>query len=91
MEEEKQIIDAAKALGLGELVPEVYRDMLQPAARQIGDGLATIANAVRISLAPLEAGIWGYGQIKEWLSIRYELPVFSLTGKQKESKHHRYR
>lgn len=70
MEEEKQIIDAAKALGLGELVPEVYHDMLQPAARQIGDGLATIAKAVRISLAPLEAGIWGYEQIKEWLSIR---------------------
>ena len=70
MEEEKQIIDAAKALGLGELVPEVYRDMLQPAARQIGEGLTTIAKAVRLSLAPLEAGIWGYEQIKEWLSIR---------------------
>lgn len=56
MEEEKQIIDAAKALGLGELVPEVYRDMLQPAARQIGDGLATIAKAVRISLAHLKPG-----------------------------------
>lgn len=70
MEEDKQIIDAAKALGLGELVPEVYRDMLQPAARQIGDGLATIAKAVKISLAPLEAGIWGYEQIREWLSIR---------------------
>jgi hypothetical protein len=70
MNEEKQIIDAVKALGLGELVPEVYRDMLQPAARQVGDGLATIAKAVKISLAPLEAGIWGYEQIKEWLSIR---------------------
>ncbi|MBI5844459.1 MAG: DUF4393 domain-containing protein [Deltaproteobacteria bacterium] len=70
MEEDKQIIDAVKALGLGEVVPEVYRDMLQPAARQIGDGLATIAKAVKISLAPLEAGIWGYEQIKEWLSIR---------------------
>ena len=70
MEEEKQIIDAAKALGLGELVSEVYIDMLQPAARQIGDGLATIAKAVRISLAPLEAGVWGYEQIKEWLSLR---------------------
>jgi len=70
MEEEKHIIDAAKELGLAELVPEVYRDMLQPAARQVGNGLATIAKAVRISLAPLEAGIWGYGQIKEWLSIR---------------------
>jgi len=70
MEEEKHIIDAAKALGFSELVPEVYRDMLQPAARQIGDGLATIAKGVRISLAPLEASIWGYEQIKEWLSIR---------------------
>jgi len=70
MEEDKQIIEAAKALGLGELAPEVYRDMLQPAALQVGDGLATIAKAVKISLAPLEAGIWGYEQIKEWLSIR---------------------
>lgn len=70
MEEEKYIIEAAKALGLSELVPEVYRDMLQPAALQVGDGLATIAKAVKISLAPLEAGIWGYERIKEWLSIR---------------------
>ncbi len=70
MEEEKQIIEVAKVLGLGELAPEIYHDMLQPAAHQIGDGLATIAKAVRISLAPLEAGIWGYEQIKEWLSVR---------------------
>jgi hypothetical protein len=70
MDEDKQIIDAAKALGLSELAPEVYRDMLQPAARQAGDGLATIAKAVKISLAPLEVAIWGYEQIKAWLSIR---------------------
>ena len=70
MDEEKQIIEAAKALGLGELVPEIYHDMLQPAVRHIGDGLATIAKAVMISLAPIEAGVWGYEQIKEWLSIR---------------------
>ena len=47
-EEDKQIIEAAKALGLNEVVPEVYRDMLQPAARQVGDGLATIAKAVKV-------------------------------------------
>jgi hypothetical protein len=70
MEEDKQIIDAARALGLSELVPEIYRDMLQPAARKVGDGLVTVAKAVMISLAPLEAGIWGYEQIKDWLSIR---------------------
>ena len=92
MEEDKQIIDAAKALGLNELVPEVYRDMLQPAARKVGDGLATIAKAVMISLAPLEAGIWGYEQIKEWLStrvtriladrkvIKIEKPPLSIAG-----------
>jgi len=57
MEEEKQIIEIAKALGLGELAPEIYHDMLQPATHQIGDGLATIAKTVKISLAPLEAGI----------------------------------
>lgn len=70
MDEEKQIIEAAKALGLSELVPEIYHDMLQPAVLHIGDGLATIAKAVKISLAPLEAGVWGYEQIKEWLSVR---------------------
>lgn len=70
MDEDKQIIDAAKALGFTDLVPELYRDMLQPAARQLGDGLSIIAKAVKVSLAPLEAGIWGYEQIKEWLSIR---------------------
>lgn len=70
MDEEKQIIEAAKALGLGELVPEIYHDMLQPAVRQIGEGLSTIAKAVKIALAPVEAGVWGYEQIREWLSVR---------------------
>ena len=70
MDEEKQIIDAAKALGINKLLPEIYHDMLQPAAREVGDGLATIAKTVKMALAPLEAGIWGYEQIKDWLSVR---------------------
>ena len=45
MEEDKQIIDAAKALGLSELVPEVYRDMLQSAVQQVGDGLTMIMSS----------------------------------------------
>jgi hypothetical protein len=69
MDEEK-IIDAAKALGLDKVAPEVYQDMLKPAAQELGDSLATIAKAVKISLAPLEVGIWGYEQIKEWLLLR---------------------
>ena len=47
MDDEKQIIEAAKALGLGELVPEIYHDMLQPAVRHIGESLATVAKAVK--------------------------------------------
>jgi len=70
MNEDDQIAEAAKALGLGELLPEVYRDMLQPAARKLGEGLATVAEAVKIALAPLDAGIWGYEQIRQWLSLR---------------------
>lgn len=81
-EEDEHIIEAVKALGLNEVIPEVYRDMLQPAARQVGDGLATIAKAVKVSLAPLEVGIWGYEQIKEWLSMR----VTSILAERKITK-----
>ncbi|MDA3837675.1 MAG: DUF4393 domain-containing protein [Candidatus Delongbacteria bacterium] len=70
LSEDEQIIVAVKALGLSEIVPEVYHDMLQPAVRQVGNGLLTVAKAVCLSLAPLELSVWGYGQIKEWLSIR---------------------
>ena len=70
MNEDKQILEAAKALGIGELLPVVYRDMLQPAARELGDGLATVAKSVKIALAPLKAGVWGYEQIEDWLSVR---------------------
>jgi hypothetical protein len=70
MNETEQMAEAARALGLSELVPEVYRDMLQPAARKLGEGLATVAEAVSISLAPLEASVWAYKEIKQWLSLR---------------------
>lgn len=70
MDEPEHMAEAARALGLGALVPEVYRDTLQPAARKLGEGLATVAEAVNISLAPLEASIWGYKKIKQWLSLR---------------------
>ena len=70
MQDDKQIIEAAKALGITELAPEIYKDMLQPAVREMGNSLATVAKAVNIALSPLEAGVWGYDKIKEWLSIR---------------------
>lgn len=70
MLDDKTLSETAKALGLGSLLPAVYNDLLSPAAKELGEGLATIAKAVKISLAPLEATVWGYGRIREWLSIR---------------------
>ena len=70
MNEEKQMADVAKALGLSEVVPEIYRDMLQPAAKKLGSGLTTVAEAVCIALAPLEASTWAYKEIKEWIALR---------------------
>ena len=70
MPEEKAVLEAAKALGIKALLPAVYDDLLSPAARELGDGLATIAKAVKISLAPIEAAVWGYERIREWLSVR---------------------
>jgi len=70
MLEDKTLSETAKALGLGSLLPTVYGDLLSPAAKELGEGLATIARAVKISLAPIEAAVWGYERIREWLSIR---------------------
>ena len=70
MAEEKALSETARALGLGSLLPAVYGDLLSPAARELGEGLATIAKAVKISLAPVAATVWGYERIQEWLSIR---------------------
>lgn len=70
MSEKDALSETARALGIGPVLPAIYDDLLSPAARELGDGLATIAKAVKISLAPVEATVWGYERIREWLSIR---------------------
>jgi len=70
MSEDKALLEAAKALGVESLAPAVYRDLLAPAAREMGDQLAVIARAVRMGLAPLEAAVWGYDRLRGWLEVR---------------------
>lgn len=71
MNDEKHVIqDTANALGLGSVIPEAYRDLLQPSAREVGAGLMVVARAVRIALAPIEATVWGYDRIRDWLEVR---------------------
>jgi hypothetical protein len=70
MSEPSQIKDTAEAVkGIAEAIP-VYNDLLQPAVRELGGALATVAKAVRIALAPVSAMVWGYEQIAEYVTRR---------------------
>lgn len=68
--EDRVMQEAGKALGLGNVALEVYRDLLQPSAQEVGASLVVVARAVGIALAPLEGAVWGYQQLREWLSLR---------------------
>ncbi|HCG7310051.1 TPA: DUF4393 domain-containing protein [Vibrio parahaemolyticus] len=64
---EDVIEKTAKELGLKDLVPEIYKDLLQPAVREVGSGLVKVAKAVCIATAPFEMTVWGYDRMKELL------------------------
>ncbi len=67
MGEENKIRDAVDAAtGLVKAVP-VYENIVQPAAKEIGAGLQTVAKTVHIALAPVSALVWGFEQIKEFV------------------------
>jgi hypothetical protein len=57
--------EAAKGLA----VP-VYQDAVQPAAREIGKALQTVAKTIHIALAPVAGLVWGYDRITEYLDRR---------------------
>lgn len=63
----KTTIDAIT--GLVQAVP-IYQDTLQPAAKQVGKSLETVAKTVNIALAPIKALVWGYEKIEEFISTR---------------------
>lgn len=67
MSEDKKIrgtVDAIK--DLAEAVP-VYQDAIQPAAKEIGKDLQTIAKTVHVALSPLRGLIWGWEQIEDFV------------------------
>lgn len=68
MPNENKIRDAADAVrGVAEAVP-VYQDVVQPAAREIGTALQTVAKCVHVALAPVSGLVWGYDKIKDYLN-----------------------
>ncbi|WP_444931941.1 DUF4393 domain-containing protein [Microbulbifer sp. SSSA002] len=52
--------------GLAKAVP-IYEDAIQPAARELGKTLGTVAKTVNMALAPVSALVWGYDQIKDFV------------------------
>jgi len=70
MSEENKIRDAADAVaGVAKAVP-VYQDVVQPAAQEIGKALQTVAKTVHVALAPVSALVWGYDQIRDFVSTK---------------------
>lgn len=66
----EKIRDVAEAVkGIVEAVP-VYQDVVQPAAREIGIALQTVAKTVHIALAPVSALVWGYDELREFVSTK---------------------
>lgn len=57
------------ATGLLKEVP-LYYDAIQPAAKEIGVALQTVAKSIHVALAPISALVWGYEQIKEFAATR---------------------
>ena len=69
MVDESRNRDIAEAVkGIVQAVP-IYEDAIQPAAKQIGKGLETIAKAMQVALEPLAGLVWGYDRFKEQFLI----------------------
>lgn len=67
MSDENKIRDAADAVkGLVDAVP-IYEDALQPAAKEVGTALQTVAKTIHVALAPLSMMVWGYDRLRDYL------------------------
>jgi hypothetical protein len=71
-----QIIAATAAEMTKDVVPEVYKDGLQPAVKELGKSLHTVSKVVNIALSPISAMVWGYDKIAKYIetSISNKVP-----------------
>lgn len=68
MGEDSKIKDTVEVVkGVVEAVP-IYDDLAQPALREIGTALATVAKTLHVVLSPLEGMIWSYERLKSFLT-----------------------
>jgi hypothetical protein len=69
-DEDKIWLEIFKELGIENVTPEIYKDLLQPAVKELGRNLLDVAKVVSIALSPLKGAIWGYEHIRDWLSVK---------------------
>lgn len=57
---------------VGEVLDKVpvYQDAMQPAVKELGKGLLTVAKAVNVALSPMAGLVWGYEQIQAFVQQR---------------------
>ena len=60
----RDVAEAVKAVM--QAVP-VYEDVVQPAAREVGKGLQTVAKMIHVVLAPVAGLVWGYETMRDYL------------------------
>lgn len=63
----KETIEAVT--GLVKAVP-VYDDLVQPAAKELGKSLETLARTINLALSPVSGLVWGFEQIKAFLNTK---------------------
>jgi len=63
----KDVIDATT--GLVKAIP-IYVDLVQPAAKEIGHALGTVAKTVNLVLAPVSGVVWSYDLIRDFVTTR---------------------
>jgi len=70
MSDDNKVKETTEALEVIARAVPVYQDAVQPAARQVGQALETVAKSIHIALAPISALVWGYEHISDFLSTR---------------------
>ncbi|SMC24280.1 protein of unknown function [Andreprevotia lacus DSM 23236] len=48
----------------------IYQDAVQPAAKELGKALGTVAQTINVALAPVSMLVWGYDQIRDFVASK---------------------
>lgn len=70
MSDENKTRDTIDAMTSLAKAVSIYPDMIQPAAKELGKGLQTVAQAINATLTPLRLLVWGSEQIEEFVTTR---------------------